>query len=447
MSLENVPGRDVTYRLISYDAKGKERSENGGFGSEAALRDLTDRTDVVVLSHGWQGDVPAARKQYERWISAMVDNDERAKPLRDREGGFRPLVIGLHWPSKAWGDEELSDRGFSVSGRENADANEVSTDIPESLVSTLADRLEDRPEVRAQIRTLLEIALADPAPRRLPKAAVDAYEELDRQLEERAEGNGAAPGDDREPFDVEGIYRACRIADTASFGGPSLGALLAPLRTMTFWHMKRRANKFGESGAATLLDRLQERKVRVHLMGHSFGCVVMSSAVCGPRSNPRREPVASLTLIQGAMSLWSFAPVIPKDPGRAGYFSRLRADRLVAGPIVASTSHYDKAVRTYYSIAATMAKQVEFPAGAEVELPKYGGIGTWGVQGLDVARSETLNATPVGLHLTPGEVVNVDASNVIRNGSGPSGAHSDICHPAVADAVWQAIVCGSAAQE
>ena len=40
-------------------------------------------------------------------------------------------------------------------------------------------------------------------------------------------------------FDPESMYQACLIDDLASYGSTSLGGLLAPLRVLTFWHMKR----------------------------------------------------------------------------------------------------------------------------------------------------------------------------------------------------------------
>src|SRR4051812_6862977 len=108
MGSERVPGhRDVSYQLITYDAEGDERAENNAYVSEEAVGDLVGCTDVILLSHGWQGDVPAARRQYGRWIAAMLDRDDRLTALRAREDGFRAEVIGLHWPSKAWGDEDL----------------------------------------------------------------------------------------------------------------------------------------------------------------------------------------------------------------------------------------------------------------------------------------------------------------------------------------------------
>lgn len=460
MGLEKVPGRDTTYWLISYDGSGSERPERDGSASGRAVEDISRSraTDVVILSHGWQGDVPAARRQYNDWISEMLDHDGRAAALREREGGFSAVVIGLHWPSKAWGDEELGSGGYGVPAEESgvptaSPASEKPSYedgeplVPESLVAQFAERLEDNERIRAAIRTLLEAAVRDPAPRRLPDETVAAYTELDGQLRSKADGNGAQPGDDRERFDAESMYQACRLAQSTSFGGASLGGLLAPLRVLTFWHMKRKANRFGESGAASLLDAIQDAvpRVRIHLMGHSFGCIVATSALAGPRSRPRRAPVSSLTLMQGAMSLWSFSPSIPVDPGREGYFRRVIDDGLVLGPILSSQSYYDRAVRTFYSIAASMAKQVEYPLSRAVELPKYGGLGTWGIQGLEIAAEPRVleSGQQADLRLAPGQVINLDATSVIADGSGPSGAHSDICHPEVADAVWQAIVCGS----
>ena len=98
-------------------------------------------------------------------------------------------------------------------------------------------------------------------------------------------GEAAPPGDDREPFDADASTRRGPRHEAVSFGGFADG-LLAPLRTLSFWKMKDRARRFGESGGAPLLADLMSaaagRGVRFHLMGHSFGCIVVSAAVAGP---------------------------------------------------------------------------------------------------------------------------------------------------------------------
>ncbi len=173
-------------------------------------------------------------------------------------------------------------------------------------------------------------------------------------------------------------------------------------------------------------------------MGHSFGCIVVSAAVAGrPAARIAPVPVASLVLVQGAMSLWSFCASIPSRPGRSGYFHRLVADGLVTGSVLVTTSLHDRAVRAFYPIGAGLRNQVDFGPG---QLPTFGGIGVWGVRGPGVAvADDVLPVEGKPLELRPGVVLNLDAAGVVREGSGPSGAHSDICHPALADAVWQVI--------
>ena len=64
-------------------------------------------------------------------------------------------------------------------------------------------------------------------------------------------------------------------------------AVLTPLRQLTFWHGKNQAREFGERGAAKLVRAVMAASpARVHLMGHSFGTIVVSSAVRGPGKSP-----------------------------------------------------------------------------------------------------------------------------------------------------------------
>src|SRR3546814_12272074 len=81
------------------------------------------------------------------------------------------------------------------------------------------------------------------------------------------------------------------------------------------------------------------------------------------------------------------------------------------------------------------------------ELPKYGGVGSFGLQGLGT-QAHDLQMIGSGLEygFAPGRVYNLEASRVICNGDGASGAHSDIAHPEVAHAAWQRIAAGVRAQ-
>ncbi|KQY44428.1 hypothetical protein [Cellulomonas sp. Root137] len=423
------PGDEGGYHLVAFDAAGLERPDDDGLPSRrlAGLAADLAPTDVFVLSHGWFGDVPAARQQYDRWVAAMALCEDDVARARAR--GFRPLVVGVHWPSKAWGDEELGSASFGLAdGGGGADA----------LAASVEDVLGGSAEVRESLRTILDAAREDIVPVTLPEEVRRAYERLDAATGLPADGEGGAPGADRDAFDAESAYQACLMAELTSFGGVSLGGLLAPLRVLTFWQMKRRASEVGARGVADLVAGLQSAvpTARVHLMGHSFGCIVVSAAVAGrPAGTPA---VSTLMLVQGAMSLWSFCTSIPAAPERPGYFHRVVSDGLVDGPVLVTTSVHDRAVGMFYPLGAGARRQVDYAPGI---LPTYGAIGTFGVRGPGLAVvDDDLHAVDEPYDLRAGHVYNLRADRVIATSAGVMGAHSDIARAPVAHALWQAVV-------
>lgn len=441
MPMEMIREGAFRYSLVSYDADGVERPELGATFSDEVVHAVAQEpvTDVILLSHGWNGDLPAARDQYGRWIDTMLDCAADRRTMDERVDGFRPLVVGLHWPSKAWGDEDLGGDGSFAAPAGTPSGGAATVD---ALVDEYAARLSRSGRARAALHTIFEAALRDIAPDTLPPEVADAYAVLDAETGLGAEGAGAPPGTDREPFDASTVYEQVQEEeDLVPFGGASLGGLLAPLRTLTFWQMKRRACRFGESGATSLLRRLQSappdgRRVRFHLMGHSFGCVVVSACVAG-RPHDRPCPVDTIVLVQGALSLWSYCSSIPSTPHRAGYFHRIISDGLVRGAVVTTTSEHDRAVGFFYPLGAATGRQVEFGPGG---FPKYGALGAFGARGpLPAVEDGRIRPVDQGYDFRRGSVYNLESSRVIATGSGASGAHSDICHPEVAHAVWSAM--------
>src|SRR5689334_8298933 len=108
MPFQTIPGLDVRYALINFDKDGAERTDDpqGGRFSEALKTHVAQErpSHIFLFSHGWKGDVPSAIDQYNRWIGAMWKLDaDRAAMGTD----FRPLFIGLHWPSQPWGEEAI----------------------------------------------------------------------------------------------------------------------------------------------------------------------------------------------------------------------------------------------------------------------------------------------------------------------------------------------------
>src|SRR3546814_5762586 len=97
----------------------------------------------------------------------------------------------------------------------------------------------------------------------------------------------------------------------------------------------------------------------------------------------------------------------------------------VRGPIGTTRSVHDTAVGKYYPMGARLSGSRTL-----AELPKYGGVGSFGLQGLGT-QAHDLQMIGSGLEygFAPGRVYNLEASRVICNGHGASGAHSDIPHP------------------
>jgi hypothetical protein len=456
MPIQPIGNTGKQYYLVSFDENGVERPEaDGTLLSEAIRKRLADPaekiTDVFFASHGWKGDVPAAIEQHDKWMGEMIRSPDRDAMLKAHPE-FKALNIGLHWPSLPFGDENLPKAGPAPVLGADGDGDEE--------VERFASVLADTPKARAAIRTILEANGRDSGSRaELPDAVRVAYRTVfaEAKLGGKGDDPGAPPGEDHPGFDAEKMYEATRTAESDAarkeqkrsgevvLGGGGFfdklkGLLVSPLQQASFWKMKKRARVVGEGGIHSLLDSLMRTAgdgVRFHLMGHSFGCIVVSAAVAGPPGQPTLpRGVDTLFLVQGALSLWSYCPDIPFARGTAGYFRRIIDKGLVRGPIITTRSRFDNAVGKLYPPAADLANEVILGA----EMPKYGGIGTFGAQGLGAAATDAAMKPATDPYaFEPGHVYNIEASGIIKDGGGFSGAHSDIAHPEVAHVMWQAV--------
>jgi hypothetical protein len=75
MPFQRIAQGDLRYALINFDDKGRERTDDpqGGVFSRAIEEYVrqTQPSHILLFSHGWKGDVPAAIEQYNRWMTAM----------------------------------------------------------------------------------------------------------------------------------------------------------------------------------------------------------------------------------------------------------------------------------------------------------------------------------------------------------------------------------------
>jgi hypothetical protein len=437
MGYHTIQDTDIRYGLIAFDADGAERLEADGNFTQKLIEDATSQeiTNVFFFCHGWKGDEPAAKDQYGKWIKAFAASadQERASQVFP---SFRPMYVGLHWPSLPFGDEELRGGSYGTAG---------GTSGPEVLLQAYLTRLGDRPGIRGPLKVIFNEARRNASPDELPQHVRAAYLELNDALGLKSEGVDGGPDADREEFDPEDSYEAGNDEGSVFGGDMNLGGILGPLRQLSYWTMKQRARTVGEGGMHDFLNDLQlatkQQKTRIHLMGHSFGSIVVSGMLGGRSAKGNLlRPVDSVALVQGAVSLWCYAPDIPfrvllRKAG-PGYFSRILADQKVIGPVVTTRSIHDRAVSVLYPLASRIKGSPEF-AG---KLPKYGAIGAHGIQGLpDNVRSELTMLGAAGRYsFEPGKVYNLDGSQFICHMDGASGAHSDIAGPEVAHAIWAA---------
>ena len=224
-------------------------------------------------------------------------------------------------------------------------------------------------------------------------------------------------------------------ADGTAGIGDAFGRLLhgakEALRQATYWQMKNRAGTVGRVGLGPVLGRLPAG-VRAHLAGHSFGARLVSFALAGLPAGP--SPVRAVTLLQGAFSQFAFASPLPFDAGRRCALAGMPAR--INGPLVACFSEHDGAVGRFYPLASFAAQ--EDSAEAVNPSSRWGGIGANGAQGAE-ATLEAIRAVGGRYGFAPGAVLNIDASEVVRNGRPPVGAHSDIVHP---ELTWVVLAAG-----
>jgi hypothetical protein len=338
-----------------------ELKADGSFAHESQLQEakaaVAGADDVLVLSHGWNNDMPAARGLYRR----LTDSVDAVRGQVPGAAGRRLAVIGVLWPSIKWADDADVAGGGASAG-----------DAAGALVADIGQRDLD-PAVAAQLQALVP---------RLETSAEARQQYLDllrSQLPDPIEGDEDPPPPTLTEGDAETAFERARSAGgltgTGVAGGGAtgisvggfLGAAKNLLNTTTYYTMRDRAGKVGSTGVASLLEQLHAAApdARLHLAGHSFGARVVSAA-----AKATHAPVHAVALLQGAFSHYGFADDWDGHGGD-GLF-RAVPGRL-HGPMVVTHTKNDKAVGLAYAIASRLAKQVAVGIGGPDD--RYGGIG------------------------------------------------------------------------
>lgn len=453
------------YYVLNYDAHGHERIEGTSLLRDEVFRTLDAQkfTDIFIISHGWLGEARGCEKQYNEWLHAFKNYATGQKRK------FHPLVLALHWPSKPLGQDEF--KGFDlaseaalhsksaqfrqldaevfgskdaadlISGLARIAASQDATTLDPAMVfdeTAIAANSAGQPNsafaslVGRKLRELIEAA-------RLHIHSLRADVDIARTLWQAAWLDAVeCKRTDIRSFitasnvEIEGFLKNRDIAS-----GPEI--IFKALELFSFFRMKDLAHTVGQNEPAKLLRDLQSYSVagsKIHLLGHSFGCIVVSSMISAAKVN-----VNSLTLLQGALSIWDYAESIPNMPDARGRFHDIIANEYVKGPIVASQSWTDYAVRDRYKTATSALDAVRYDTG--VPPLDFAAVGAFGIRGNGILLKDIrMKDANTAYNLEEGIVYNVDGTKYITGGNCWTGSHSNIAVPEVAHLLANAVFFG-----
>ena len=447
---------------LTFDADGDpDTAQRDTFLTEVRARGITD---LIAFAHGWNNNRRIAIELYERFFGILAGQLQHVPADRPTTVG----LAGVLWPSQRWSDEPIPD--FAASAAPGGGAASLTDREP--VDHAAADPTLD-PETLAGLRELFPGAVEplDQMARLLSSPPTDQVQhEFYWHLREFSKLAGAA-GDDGEDDPVrpgrdpaeprmlvdDPIALFERYRDTlqgvgipldggAGDGQAGLGDALRGIlngmkeafRQATYWQMKNRAGTVGKNGLGPLIGRVHEvaPELRVHLVGHSFGARLVSYSLAGLPDNLNPSPVKAVTLLEGAFSHFAFAQPLPFDASRNGALAGML--NRIDGPLTACFSTHDSAVGTFYPLASIAAR--DDAARTEDALFRWGGIGADGAQGVHAKLDPVRPAGPgTTYRFSARQALNVDASEIVRAGGPPSGAHSDIVHP---ELTWLLLTAG-----
>lgn len=421
---------------------------------DSALQRARDATDLVVISHGWNNTDAEATALYQQLAGSFVSV---------RDGGHEPALagrvlglVGVIWPSKKFAGAEAAPPADAASvGHSDptlahdllalADAFPAQAAAQLAQAAALVPDLEHSAAAQSQYADLLrslipEEVKGEPGDSLKEFRALDGPDLLDSlDVAALAETLGALQSMDQ-PGDDSGGVQSVPSSPHASPGDGGAAGIFgdmaahftskarALMNLTTYYTMKARAGQIGESALAPILEQVSS-PTTVHLIGHSFGARLVTSAA---NALPDTSALASVSLLQGAFSHYSFSGAW--SPGKAGLYRAVVKPGKVAGPMIITHTRNDNAVGIAYAMASSLAHQIASDVGGPDSL--FGGLGSNGAQKTDEARNDQdLGDVDTEYDFGNRAVYNLLADRFISG-------HSDVRGPEVAHAVLRAIAAG-----
>jgi pimeloyl-ACP methyl ester carboxylesterase len=406
--------------------------------------DATPLTDLIVISHGWNDDIPEAEALYASIFAKVDEVLAQANPVSTNVRARRAAVVGILWPSKKFDEASLTAGGAAAMTANDADSLKQSLDLLTSFMGTsdatqslsraaaLVPNLASSIDARDEFVRIVRAFMPHDANNEEPVIADDLFTLDGDQLLQRL----SRPGHDG--AGTPGAGGATSMGGAAGLGdwiGKAVNGAKSLVNLVTYYQMKTRAGDVGTSGVYDMLRQIRAARpadgtnpLRLHLIGHSFGCRLVTAATAGPANTPPL-PIDTLVLLQAAFSHYSFA--VAYDGTHDGYFRRVVTDPTrVRGSLVITFTAKDKAVGLAYPIASRVARQIAAAIGDAND--PYGGLGRNGAQKTPAVTTVTLGQVGTPYAFAARGIYNLDSNAVI-------GGHSDLAHPEVAYAIVSAV--------
>jgi predicted alpha/beta hydrolase family esterase len=432
----------ISYLAARFDKDGAALNKQ-----DVALPDST--TDLIVASHGWNNTEEQAEKLYSDLFSnfAAVASDQ----LQNK----KIAIVGVIWPSKKFTDvvdaavAEQARGGGAAFGSSTAADDTIKAKL--DVIATMFDKkaakkittaknqigklesdLGARRKFVDELRSLLDESAAHEEDNSTLFFKLDGSVMLEKlkmptPIVSSATGTRGGAASVGAPSKTTQAGGAAGLGDI--FSGIKSGAIRF-LNYLAYYEMKKRAGTVGQKGVAPMLDRLAEKVERIHLVGHSFGCRVVTAAAAASTTDKLR----SMSLLQGAFSHNGFSKSMN------GFFRSVVDNHRVKGPIVITYTPNDRAVGIAYPVASRLAGTVASAFGDAND--KFGGLGRNGAQKMEsgevVQDVNQLLAVGGAYSWQPGHFHNLESSKYIIDPNG-GDAHGFVTGKEVAWAISRAM--------
>lgn len=391
-------GTEVPFYMIPFDKRGICQGPR-------TLQRLQDDaasgrfTDIFIFSHGWNTNWQAAVAGYEgfqKGFAQMRKDKNLAMP-----DNYQPLMVGIFWPSIAlvMGEDGVGP-DFAASdpsqvdeavARERQEIDELAALLPPDEAARfylLTQKEELTQEEATELATIAQVFYNDSddelgfteafTPNDILSVWLAAMDTLNDDGDfDDISGSGNIGGGISGPSAGPGGPGGISGPEAAGIG--DIFKKLDPrqvVRLLTVYQMKDRAGVVGRNGVGPMLaDLLAAGDARFHLVGHSYGCKVLLSAICGPQALSRE--VDSLLLLQPAVNHLCFAEQVPNSDKPGGYRTALER---VTQPILSTYSRKDFPLHDTFHLALRRKKDIGELEAAIVGEPtsRFSALGGYG---------------------------------------------------------------------